>query len=204
VEAAWRAGIVVVVAAGNDGRNNHVGNQGYGTIEAPANDPYVITVGAMKTMGTMDRSDDLITTYSSKGPSVLDQVVKPDIVAPGNGVVSLLSPNSTLASSYPTDAIALSYYEQTPAHRPSPYFSLSGTSMATPVVSGAVADLVEAQPTLTPDQVKARLMQTANKSFPASSSYTDPPPARRTPASTTSSLSAPVTLTSGPPWRARM
>ena len=52
VEAAWKAGIVVVSAAGNDGRDNSVGNQGYGTIESPGNDPYVITVGAMKAMGT--------------------------------------------------------------------------------------------------------------------------------------------------------
>lgn len=62
VEAAWRAGIVVVVAAGNNGR------VGYGTINAPGNDPYVITVGAMKTMGTPQRSDDLVASYSSKGP----------------------------------------------------------------------------------------------------------------------------------------
>src|SRR5207253_5239421 len=66
VEAAWNAGIVVVVAAGNDGRDNSFGNNGYGTINAPGNDPYVITVGAMNTMGTPDRSDDVMTTYSSK------------------------------------------------------------------------------------------------------------------------------------------
>lgn len=81
VEAAWNAGIVVVVAAGNDGRNNAIGNNGYGTINAPANDPYVITVGAMNTLGTPDRSDDIMTSYSSKGPTVLDHVVKPDLVA---------------------------------------------------------------------------------------------------------------------------
>src|SRR5579875_419671 len=55
VEVAWKAGIVVVVAAGNDGRDNSVGNNGYGTINSPGNDPYVITVGAMKSMGTPDR-----------------------------------------------------------------------------------------------------------------------------------------------------
>ena len=57
---------------------------GYGTIEAPGNDPYVITVGAMRTMETPAIGDDLIASYSSKGPSFVDQVAKPDIVAPGN------------------------------------------------------------------------------------------------------------------------
>jgi serine protease AprX len=69
VEQAWKAGIVVVVAAGNDGRNNTMGTNGYGTIAAPANDPYAITVGAMKDEGTIVRSDDLIASYSSKGPT---------------------------------------------------------------------------------------------------------------------------------------
>jgi len=102
VEAAWQAGIVVVVAAGNDGRDNSVGENGYGTISAPGNDPYVITVGAMKDMGTPGRSDDLIASYSSKGPSPVDLVVKPDIVAPGNLTVSLLaSPTDTLNASCP-------------------------------------------------------------------------------------------------------
>ena len=68
VEAAWKAGIVVVVAAGNDGRDNSFGNEGYGTIMAPGNDPYVITVGAMRSMGTPSRTDDLVASYSSKGP----------------------------------------------------------------------------------------------------------------------------------------
>lgn len=67
VEAAWKAGIVVIVAAGNDGRDNTAGTNGYGTISAPGNDPYVITVGAMNTMGTPDRADDIMTSYSSKG-----------------------------------------------------------------------------------------------------------------------------------------
>ena len=83
VEQAWKSGIVVVVAAGNDGRDNALGTQGYGTIASPANDPYVITVGSMKPMGTPGRTDDLIATYSSKGPSAIDHVVKPGIVAPG-------------------------------------------------------------------------------------------------------------------------
>ena len=73
--------MVKVVAAGNYGRNEIANTNGYGTITAPGNDPYVITVGAMKDMGTTGRGDDLIASYSSKGPTMLDHVVKPDIVA---------------------------------------------------------------------------------------------------------------------------
>jgi serine protease AprX len=95
VTAAWKKGIVVVVAAGNLGRN------GYATITSPGNDPYAITVGAMKTEGSPQRSDDLIASYSSKGPTWIDFEVKPDIVAPGNLVHSLLAPGSTLARQFP-------------------------------------------------------------------------------------------------------
>src|SRR6266576_816176 len=69
VEEAWKAGMVVVVAAGNEGRNNTYKNWGYATITAPGNDPFVITVGAMKTVGTSSKSDDKIASYSSKGPT---------------------------------------------------------------------------------------------------------------------------------------
>jgi serine protease AprX len=176
VEQAWKAGIVVVVAAGNDGRNNSIGTDGYGTIEAPGNDPYVITVGAMKTMQTYEKSDDFIASYSSKGPTAIDFVVKPDVVAPGNQVVSLLaSPNETLVSDAPQNRVPVSYYTDTKSQALSTaYFTMSGTSMATPVVTAAVADLLQAQPTLTPDQVKARIMGTASKNFPTSSVATDP------------------------------
>ncbi len=132
------------MAAGNDGRDNSVGTNGYGTIESPGNDPYVITIGAIKAMGTITRTDDLIASYSSKGPAAIDYVVKPDILASGNHVVSLLAPGSTLASD-PTNAVPLSYYQQTGSGAASTSFlMLNGTSMATPVVSGAVADLLQA------------------------------------------------------------
>lgn len=78
VEQAWMAGIVVVTAAGNEGRNNTFGNNGYGTIGAPGNDPYVITVGAVKSAGTVSRTDDRLASYSSKGPTLFDHVVKPE------------------------------------------------------------------------------------------------------------------------------
>jgi serine protease AprX len=174
VEAAWNAGIVVVVAAGNDGRDNSFGNNGYGTINAPGNDPYVITVGAMNTMGTPDRSDDIMTTYSSKGPTAIDHIVKPDIVAPGNKVISLQAQGSTLVTTYPDNIPPVGYYYAGNGQRPSPnYFTLSGTSMATPMVSAAAALLLQRHPWLTPDQVKARLMRSAYKSFPQFSSITD-------------------------------
>jgi serine protease AprX len=176
VEQAWKAGIVVVVAAGNDGRDNSFGTSGYGTIDAPGNDPYAITVGAMKTEGTYTRTDDLIASYSSKGPTLVDAVVKPDLVAPGNLVVSLLaSPSDTLATQTPGNIMPKSYYQNGNSQKPSNvFFQLSGTSMATPVVSAAAALLLHANPNMTPDQIKARLMLTAYKTFPTSSVATDP------------------------------
>ena len=156
VEAAWKAGIVVVTAAGNSGR--FALTNGFGTIGVPANDPSVITVGATMTEQTATRVDDKIASYSSKGPTVVDHIVKPDLVAPGNAQVSLRVAGSTLDTTYPQ-------YEVTPTSGTSKYFVLSGTSMATPIVSGAVALLLQQNPALTPDQVKARLMKTAWKNI---------------------------------------
>jgi serine protease AprX len=184
VESAWKAGIVVVVAAGNQGRNNSAGTNGYGTIAAPGNDPYVITVGAMKTANTSDRGDDTVASYSSKGPTAFDHVVKPDIVAPGNKVVSLLSPRSRLPLLYPPVDVLMSEYADSSLQQfvmaftgsdLSPnYMRLSGTSMAAPVISGAAALMIQANPTLTPDTVKARLMESATKTFLADNTTTDP------------------------------
>jgi len=176
VETAWKAGIVVVVAAGNYGRNNTLGNQGYGTITAPGNDPYVLTVGAMNTVFTDTPGDDRIATYSSKGPSAVDHIVKPDIVAPGNGRISLLaSTTATIYANNPSTAVPKNSYQTgTSSSASSNYYRLSGTSMATPEVSGAVALMLQKNSRLTPDQVKARLMKTASKNFPATSTITDP------------------------------
>jgi serine protease AprX len=175
VEDAWSAGITVVVAAGNEGRNNTTGNLGYGTILAPGNDPYVITVGAMKSMQTASRNDDLIASYSSKGPTLIDHIVKPDILAPGNMVISVEAQGSTLATQYPANVVPTSVYSYSgSSNKPNRYFTLSGTSMSAPVVAAAVASLLEKNPYLSPDQLKARLMKTASKSFPTSSVATDP------------------------------
>jgi serine protease AprX len=163
------------VAAGNYGRDNSNNNNGYATITSPGNDPYVITVGAMKTEGTPTRADDAMASYSSKGPSLLDHVVKPDLVAPGNRIISLLSSGSSTSTLYPDNTIAVSYYREIGSTQESSiYYRLSGTSMATPMVSGAVALMLQKEPLLTPNQVKARLMKTAYKTFPQFSTYTDP------------------------------
>jgi serine protease AprX len=106
-------------------------------------------------------------SYSSKGPTTYDHVVKPDIVTPGNQVVSLDAHASTLESEYPGNDVAGNYTNHD-------YFILSGTSMATPAAAGGVALLLQQNPLLTPDQVKARLMKTAYKTFPTSTTATDP------------------------------
>ncbi len=173
VEAAWKAGIVVVVAAGNDGRDNSAGTNGYGTITAPGNDPYVITVGAMNTKGTPDRADDVMTSYSSKGPTAIDHIVKPDLVAPGNRIVSLQT-GGYLQHNFPNNRPWVSYYQTGNSNKFSDkYFILSGTSMAAAVVSGGAALLIQKNPGFTPDQVKAVLMKTAYKNFPQYTTVTD-------------------------------
>ncbi len=163
VERAWDAGIVVVVAAGNEGRNNSVGSNGYGTIMSPGNDPKVITVGAINTLNNWSDADDRAATYSSKGPSAIDQIVKPDLMAPGNSIISLQASGSKLAQSYPANRPAVSSYWPWATGASLYYFRLSGTSMATPIVAGAAALMVDRDPTLTPDMVKARMMKTARR-----------------------------------------
>jgi serine protease AprX len=175
VRKAWEAGLVVVVAAGNGGRDNSQNTSGYGTITAPGNSPYVITVGAMNTIATLSRTDDKIASYSSKGPTPIDHIVKPDLVAPGNQILSLRVTGSTLDREYRDNQVPVSLYSADASNTSAPnYFMLSGTSMAAPMVSGAAALLLQEKPWLTPDQVKAKLMKTARKSFPASSFSTDP------------------------------
>jgi|SRR5579884_1182173 len=180
-EAAWKAGIVVVCAAGNNGRQNTTQTAGlpnegwdtaYGTIQSPGNDPYVITVGATKNMDG-SRADDRIATYSSRGPTRLDFILKPDIIAPGNKVISLDVNNSTLDAAYGyTNQIPVASYCYTNSCKYSAqYFRLSGTSMAAPVVAGAAALLLEANPSLSPDTLKARLMLSADKWTDPSGNY---------------------------------
>ncbi len=147
-------GIVVVAAAGNRGRSS--GHPQYGGITAPGNAPWVLTVGASSHMGTTDRADDVMAAFSSRGPTRIDYAAKPDLVAPGVGIESLSDPGSTLYSNYSAYLLG----GTVPTSYP-PYLSLSGTSMASPVVTGTVALMLQANPSLTPNAVKAILQYTA-------------------------------------------
>jgi serine protease AprX len=148
VEVLWFNGIVVVVAAGNNGTAS-----GPSTVYPPANDPFVITVGALEDLGTVNLADDFVGAFSAYNTTE-DGFAKPDLVAPGRNLVSLLA--STSASGYTGNL----------KHRVDAfYFRMSGTSMAAPVVSGVAALLLQDEPGLNPDQVKYRLMSTANQSW---------------------------------------
>lgn len=149
-------GVVVVTAAGNLGRNRLTGKTVYGAITAPGNAPWVLTVGAYSHEGTVTRRDDTIAGYSSRGPTAIDYAAKPDLVAPGTGIVSLAAPGSLM---YSTKASYLLNGSLPTANKP--YLSLTGTSMASPVVAGTVALMLQANPTLTPNLVKAILQYTA-------------------------------------------
>jgi serine protease AprX len=145
VEILWFNGVVVVVSAGNKGSS---------AIYPPANDPFVITVGALNDKGTATLTDDSLASFSAYGNSE-DGAVKPDLVAPGTNIIArLVNQNMGLAAAHPANKVGTQY------------FRMSGTSMAAPMVSGAVAMLLQDEPGLTSDQVKYRLMSTANSSWP--------------------------------------
>ncbi|TMH91658.1 MAG: hypothetical protein E6H42_08965 [Betaproteobacteria bacterium] len=143
VEIAWRRGLVVVAASGNGGPDRD-------TVVTPGIDPYAITVGATDDRGTIGRGDDLLAWFSAWGSA--DSNAKPDLVAPGRRIVSLRVPGSALDVLFPDRVVV--------AQNGATYFRLTGTSMATAVVSGAAALLLQRRPTLTPDQVKALLVGT--------------------------------------------
>ncbi|KKI94076.1 peptidase S8 [Bacillus sp. SA1-12] len=138
VEKAWDNGLVICVAAGNSGPSQ-------GTVASPGISPKVITVGAANDHNTVDRADDVVADFSSRGPTI-DGLVKPDLITPGVNIISLRSPRSFIDK---TNA---------GARVDTNYFSLSGTSMATPICAGVAAQLLQKEPTLTPDQVKQRLI----------------------------------------------
>ncbi|HZX47520.1 MAG TPA: S8 family peptidase [Clostridia bacterium] len=131
VSAAWEKGMTVICAAGNEG-------PGRQTISSPGICPEVITVGALDDRDTAHTKDDIIASFSSRGPTKR-MVAKPDIVAPGVNIISLAVPSR--------DNVL--------------YKSLSGTSMATPIVSGCAALIHEMFPDYTNQQVKELMMSTA-------------------------------------------
>ena len=143
VEQAWKEGIAVIVSSGNSGPDN-------GTVMKPGDDPYVITVGASNDEGSVSANDDMVPVFSSRGPTRANGLAKPDVVSPGVHTVSLRSPGS---------AIDQQFCEQ--ACVDGGYFRGTGTSMSTATVSGVVAQMLQRNPGLTPDQVKHRLMNTA-------------------------------------------
>ena len=141
-EQAWFDGIAVVAAAGN------LGTAPDAVQYAPANDPYVITVGAVDDQSSTSPSNDVETSWSSQG-TTQDGFTKPDVLAPGAHIVSTLAPGSAFASDCPTCVID------------GKYFQASGTSMAAPIVAGIAADLLAAHPDWTPDMVKGAIVNTA-------------------------------------------
>ena len=141
VDKAWSSGIVVCVAAGNEGPQSS-------TISSPGISPHVITVGAVDDKNTVALNDDQVAEFSSRGPTI-DGLIKPDLLAPGVNIISLRSPGSKIDKQTKESRIA------------DWYLALSGTSMATPVCSGVVAQMLQSDGSLTPDQVKKRLIETA-------------------------------------------
>jgi serine protease AprX len=150
VEILWFNGIVVVVSSGNNGT---------ATLYAPANDPFVITVGATDDKGTASLADDVVASFSAYGTTE-SGVAKPDLVAPGTNLISIVPKTKNKIwkdhqGNYTHESAAKEYYMR-----------VSGTSFSAPVVSGAIALLLQDESNLTPDQVKYRLMATANKNWP--------------------------------------
>jgi serine protease AprX len=159
-EAAWRHGIVVVAAAGN------LGTAPDAVSYAPANDPYVITVGAVDEQGTAAVTDDTIPTWSSRGRTQ-DGFAKPDVLAPGAHIVGPLAPGSDFAALCPTCVVD------------GGYIRLSGTSMAAPIVAGVVADVLSVHPGWTPDQVKGALSLQRSGEVAADLAVLAPPTIRK-------------------------
>jgi len=148
-------GIAVVCSAGNAGSSD--GETVYGSISSPGNAPWVITVGATNPQCTVDRADDTIATFSSRGPTAIDGLAKPDLVAPGVHIVNCqpLGPDF-IDDNYP---VAFVLGDGSDDH----YMVLNGTSMAAPMVAGTLALMFEANPGLTPNMAKAALLYTAEK-----------------------------------------
>ncbi len=173
VEAAWNSGIVVVAAAGNGGSAPDAVSY------APANDPYVITVGGVDDKGTKTIDDDMLATWSSRGKTQ-DGFEKPDVIAPGARLASTVPAGSEYTRLCPSCVVDGSY------------FRVGGTSMAAAVVSGEAADLIQAYPNWTPNQVKSAIVKRSRAVLEASTTTETLVDATGQPVSTTATTTTTV------------
>ena len=144
VEQAWKAGIVVVAAAGNTGFQFGAGAPG---LADPAYNPYVIAVGGYDTLGTATTADDVIGAYSASTNCITCKLV--DVIAPGSHLQGLRVPGSYIDLNHPEGLLG------------DAYFRGSGTSEAAAITSGAVALLLQKYPSMPADQVKMALRTSA-------------------------------------------
>jgi serine protease AprX len=148
VERAWQSGIVVVAAAGNTGPFAQ-------SITVPGNDPYVITTGALQTNRTASFwKDDVVAGWSATGPT-FDGFLKPDVVVTGSQIVSFMF-NDPSGRNTPTLVRQHPDYSATTT-----LFRMNGTSMSTAIVSGIAALMLDKNSSLTPDEVKYRMMNSS-------------------------------------------
>ncbi|MCW2681498.1 MAG: hypothetical protein JWM62_2899 [Frankiales bacterium] len=143
LDRLWAAGIVVVVPTGNDGPKA-------GSVTSPGSDPTLLTVGALDEKLTAEPADDVVPAFSGRGPAP-QKVAKPDLVAPGQSVVSVRAEGSTVDDNNPQAVVGTRYFRG------------SGTSFATAAVAGSAALMLENHDDLSPDQVKAIVRSTAYK-----------------------------------------
>ena len=178
LDSLWAAGIVVVVPTGNDGPST-------GSVTSPGSDPTLLTVGALDEKLTADPSDDDVPTFSGRGPAP-QGVAKPDLVAPGQSLISVRAPGSTVD------------VENQHAVVEGAYFRGSGTSFATAAVAGTAALLLEKHAAMSPDDVKATVRGTAYRA----KGLSDARDAGVGGLSVTGALAKPVTGVQGPAFDA--
>jgi len=141
VQRLWRAGIVTVAAAGNDGPASN-------TIAKPGDDPAIITAGAYDDRQNTALTDDVVTAWSARGPTAAGSA-KPDVIAPGRTLIATRAPGSRVE------------IDNAQAHVGSNYIRGSGTSQASAVVAGSVALLLGHRGGLSPDQIKHAITSSA-------------------------------------------